>query len=142
MKSAHPNVWSLAARVFALCAVCLCLEGCNGQRRATAVGKITLSGEPLESGMVTFRPKSGASNEAFTLPVANGKYATTTPVAVGDYFVEVQAWKKTGRMVRGQFDREIEEVIPLIPARYTGPQTELSARLAAGKNEVDFALEP
>ena len=65
-----------------------------------------------------------------------------TAVAAGDDFVEAQAWKKTGRTIRGQAGRDIEEVLPLLPARYVGPTTELSAHLAAGKNRLDFALRP
>lgn len=125
-----------------LFAWCLLLAGCHDGDRAEVAGTVTLGGKPLAEGLVTFRPAAGTSGPEFSGTISEGKYRVAIVCLPGDYVVDVRAWQKTGRVVKGPFGNDVEEIVNVIPQRYWGPGTTLSAHLVSGANEADFNLIP
>lgn len=119
-----------------------CSTGCGAGNRATVAGNVSLGGQALPDGIVTFRPKPSTPGPEFSGTIAQGAYAVAESVLPGDYLVEVRAWTKTGRIVKSPFGTDTEEIINPIPARYHGPASELSVQLKVGKNTCDFQLQP
>jgi hypothetical protein len=118
------------------------LAGCSQAARARVAGQVTVGGESLAEGVISFRPAPGTKGPEFSATIVAGDYRAAQPVLPGDYAVEIRAWRTTGRTIMGQFGKEIEERVESIAARNWGPNTELSARLESGDNRKDFALEP
>lgn len=121
---------------------CLALVGCGPSGRAEVSGHVTLAGQPLPDGMVTFRPTAETSGPEFSGTIAGGEYKVAKPSLPGTYAVEVRAWKKTGRIVKSPFGIDTDEIVSAVPQRYWGPQTELRAQLQPGPNTVHFDLQP
>lgn len=123
----------------------LCLLGiigCGPGNRATVSGKVTMNGQALPDGVVTFRPQPNTPGPEFSGMIDHGAYVVAKDVLPGDYLVEVRAWTKTGRIVKSPFGTDTEEIINPIPPRYYGPTSELLAQLKVGKNSCDFELKP
>ena len=106
--------WWILGPALPLLAAVMC--GCSGGNGRVAVsGTVTLDGNPLEAGAISFYPESGiAANSAggiikegkFQLPAASG-------LKPGNYRVEVKATRKTGRVVHDPMAGDIPEQIPL-----------------------------
>jgi hypothetical protein len=122
---------------------CLLLAGCVDRTRSAEVaGKVKFEGKSLSEGLVTFLPTAGVGPE-FSATVAEGKYRVPICVLPGKYGVEVRAWRQTGRMITIPYGGgETAEKVSIIPQRYAGPKSTLSADLRAGLNQVDFDLTP
>lgn len=128
------------------CTVAALAAGCGGRAdgipREPVSGTVSLDGQPLESGSITFLPEgSGPSaggpiqGGSFTLPRADGP-------APGPHRVEVMAIRPTGRKVPNPDDpgQMIEETYNAVPPRYN-LRSELTAEVKAGaENKFDFTL--
>jgi hypothetical protein len=108
---------------------------------AEVAGSVTVDGQPLDEGIVTFRPQPTTPGPEFSGEVRQGAYRVAIRVLPGGYAVHIRSWKKSGKKVTSPFGVEVEETVPWIPDRYCGPQTTLSATLAPGLNRADFTLE-
>lgn len=134
------------ARISTLMLVCLgpilaSTVACRpSPKTATVSGTVTIDGQPLADGVVTFRPLADTPGPEFSGEVARGTYRVAIPVRPGAYAVDVRSWKKSGQKVTSPFGVEVEETVPWLPESFSGPQTTLSAKLAAGPNTVDFPL--
>jgi hypothetical protein len=133
------------AKMFGVLSLLLCLPlaaGCHRSGPTARVdGTVTLDGQPIAKGYVSFQPKPRTPGPEFSGDIVGGKYYVARPVAVGDFRVEVRAFHKTGRKVRGPMNEEVDEVSNMIPKRFWGPDTTLSAHLNEGANTVDFNLK-
>jgi len=94
------------------------LVGCgpSGPTRIPVTGQVSLDGQPLSQGTITFIPTgegTAASGE-----VVDGKFAIAQEVgpSPGPSRVEVLSYQETGRqvpgMVPGTMEAEIKQVIP------------------------------
>ncbi|WP_337175059.1 hypothetical protein [Paludisphaera sp.] len=125
--------------VLAAMGICLGIAGCNesgdGRNRVAVSGKVTVEGEPLAKGSVTFRPEGDGAeatgvveNGAFTISAADGptpgKYKVSaieaTERAEGDKLnnFSIQPQEKPSRTtIGGPLDAEVkaegENVFPL-----------------------------
>ena len=100
-------------------------------------GKVTFDGQPVREGRIQFRAVGG-DQRAFSAEIKDGQYQLKA--LAGKVRVEVTA----SRPVPGKFDESNPgEKVPVgemyIPARYNS-RTELTAEVAAGKNQIDFTL--
>ena len=137
----HALTWGTASFlvVFAL--------GCGGQSdRAGVSGSVTVDGQPVEEGSITFVPDAQTGGPTAGDTIEQGNYAVSAEsgLAPGKYRVQIKATRKTGRRVKDGFphppDDLVDEVEQFLPPRYN-TQTELVAELKAGRNEgVDFEL--
>ncbi|NLF71159.1 MAG: hypothetical protein GX575_19180 [Candidatus Anammoximicrobium sp.] len=98
---------------------------------------MTFDGQPIAEGRILFRG-TGSDPRAFSAEIKNGQYQMEA--LAGKMRVEITA----SRPVPGKFDESNPgEKVPVgemyIPARYNS-QSELTAEVTAGKNELNFDL--
>lgn len=129
--------------VFAVMALILSTVGCGGGiaiERADVTGKVTLDGQPLESGSVTFLPTKIKTGVPATAEIKNGVFSLTAEngATVGSNRVEITSIKKTGKV--SNFDGiQTEETVQIIPAKFNS-ESELTTEVKAGANQPEFAL--
>ncbi len=111
--------------------------GRSGLDTQPVSGKVTFDGQPIAEGRITFRG-TGSDPRAFSAEIKNGQYQMEA--MAGQMKVEVIA----SRPVPGKFDESNPgEKVPVgemyIPAKYNS-QSELTAEVTTGKNELNFDL--
>lgn len=134
--------WRLVA---ALCAGLLLSSGCGdtGNRQAIE-GTVTIDGQPLDEGQITFLPQEGTEGPTAGAPVHNGKFvvAQEQGVFAGHFRVEITAVRPTGKTIADpETDQVIDDVEQYLPDRYNR-ESELTAEVKPGEiNQLEFALE-
>ena len=123
--------------------------GCGKSKvvRCPVSGTVTVGGEPVEVGSIEFIPEADSTGPVCGGTIANGAYSIDkkggpTP---GNYKVRIVGSKSTGNKVEVPgAPGPIDELIPVIAKKYAVPGgTEIpTATIKAGKNVVDFALDP
>jgi hypothetical protein len=122
-----------------ICALALlAVFGCTGREqviegRSLTTGTVTLNGQPLKGGSITFTSKDNPSLSVGTSIRAGGKYRTDrAPTGKSVVSIETESLKYGNAAA----------YVP-IPAKYTSPATSgLEVDLKPGTNEnVDFALQ-
>jgi hypothetical protein len=114
-------------------------SGCGGNPTAKVSGTVTLDGQPLENGTITFYPTANSGQTAGG-GIENGKY--TLDASPGEMTVLISANKVTGKhkMYDTPDSPTVDTVVELIPARYN-KTSELKVTLKPGVNEgVNFDL--
>ncbi|WP_165227889.1 hypothetical protein [Aquisphaera insulae] len=115
----------------------------DGYRRVAVSGKITVDGNPLETGTISLVPiQAGPAVQA---KIAAGEYAIARSEgpAAGAYRVEVYSVQSTGRKVAdGDNPGElIDEARNIIPERYN-LRSELRAEVKPdGDQQFNFAVD-
>ncbi|MDB5306121.1 MAG: hypothetical protein JWO38_323 [Gemmataceae bacterium] len=119
--------------------------GNGGGGRAAVRGKVTLDGQPVEAGLISFVPAEGTKGPSAGAAVSQGEYEVqgdNLPVP-GAYRVEIKAQKKTGKKVPvgspAPPGTMAEETVEAIPARYNTRST-LREELKPGSNVLNFDL--
>ena len=113
---------------------CMFNDGREGVR-----GTVTLDGEPLESGSISFRPAPGNSASSAGGRIARGRYeiAADRGLLPGEYLVTIQATRKTGKQIEDPQKGLIDELAEVEFAE----AGQLRATVAAqGENSFDFAV--
>ncbi len=128
---------------YLVASVLLAVAGCGGPDLAPVSGKITVGGQPVSRGSVTFMPDQdkGTSGKVAVGDIqADGSYSLQTfdsddGALVGHHRVIVGG--------RGLEDAENMAPDPSIPPRYANPtQSGLTAEVKPGTNTIDFDLTP
>jgi hypothetical protein len=131
------------------------LAGCGGPAdewpRAAAGGRVTLDGQPLKTGTITFFPAGATRGPAAGAEIVDGEYAIPAaegPV-VGMNRIEIRSVQKTGRMVESPTAVEsdgpyvegllVEEHADVVPRRYN-TYSELERDVRPDTNEFSFEL--
>ena len=75
---------------------CLALTGCGGEKLQGFSGTVTLDGQPLEKGSISFTPDASKGNTSGTstiAPIKNGRYELPADQGIsgGWYEVRVEA---------------------------------------------------
>ena len=129
-------------RAPSLLALFLSLAGCGGAGggKAAVTGTVTLDGQPVSAGTVTFvKSEGGAVREGAV--VRDGAFEAKIPP--GTYRVEVTGQKVTGKRKQKGFDGKDEELViteEMFPARYN-TQSELREEIKSGTNTVKLDLK-
>ncbi|WP_240911481.1 hypothetical protein [Paludisphaera soli] len=124
----------------------LVAAGCGAQEgppREPVAGVVTLDGQPLEKGLITFTPEAGGElvvsglivDGAFNLPRDEGP-------GLGPHRVDVWSKKATGKAVKNPDDPENpnEERVEIVPPRYN-LRSELKADVVqGGENRFTYEL--
>jgi hypothetical protein len=113
--------------------------GCGGPPRAKVSGTVTLDGQPVESGTISFYPTANSGPTAGG-GIENGRY--TLEASPGEMTVVISANKVVGK--HKMFDTKdspvVDKVAEVIPERYN-KTSELKVTLKPGVNdEVNFEL--
>ena len=79
------------------------LSGCGeGSGRQAAEGIVTLDGNPLPNGVISFRPAEGNQAPGSGGVVIDGRFEVTVEKGLqpGKYTVDILVLKETGRMIQ------------------------------------------
>lgn len=142
-----PRNWTFAVVVtlFPLLAGCGAGKGTNPPR-ASVTGKILIGKEPAPAGVITFVPAAAGQLQAQGIVGEDGTFAIAEAdgPSPGEYKVQIECYKKTGRRIKSMSSSEpdgmIDERIPVAPAKYN-VNTTLMKTITAGKNEFTFELD-
>jgi len=135
------------ARLGMILPILLCLSGCgsSGPPRGSVQGKVTLDGQPVEQGTITFLPTGGTTGPSAGGVITGGQYSIEEdkgPVA-GKSRVEIRWERKTGKKVPAGSPSPpgtmIDQVAEAIPAKYNSKST-LEKEIKEGDNTLDFEL--
>ncbi|AMV40528.1 hypothetical protein [Planctomyces sp. SH-PL62] len=126
--------------------IALVAAGCGGQEgppREPVEGVVTLDGEPLEKGLITFTPAAGGELVVSGL-IVDGTFALPREEGpgLGPHRVDVWSKKATGKTLKDADDPEnlVEERVEVIPARYN-LKSELRAEVVqGGGNQFTYEL--
>jgi len=126
-----------------LASICLGLPGCSRNKPLQVSGQVTWEGQPLEQGIITFRPADlkGPTAEA---TIAKGSYKVE--VTPGEKKVSIQGFKVVGKRRASPLDPsspEVDQKQQILPAKYSDKEkTELTRTVEAGTTKLDFDLKP
>jgi hypothetical protein len=134
--------------IVCLALLCVLASGCTGRgysgaRRFRLSGKVTVDGQPMQMGVISFIPqdKSGRVSGA---PVESGAYSVPEengPTA-GVYEVRVSWNKLTGKKIPNPSDKgyTIDQMVEGLPAKYR-EQSELTAEVSPKQTRFNFELK-
>jgi len=129
----------------AACLLVAVTAGCGGRgdSRQAVRGTVTLDGQPLAEGTISFRPAPGTSGNTAGRAIHKGRFELPAERGLppGEYIVQIQSYERTGRTVDTTDDPLGGPAAPeRVPIRFrqTG---QLKATVAAdGENVFDFPL--
>lgn len=125
-----------------------CLSGCSsssedGIARVAVSGKVTLDGQPLATGYVTFVPKGDGPSAGGEIQDGQYSIAAADGPSAGNYKVEIRSMAPTGRKVPnydGAPGETVDETYDTVPANYN-VRSELNVEIRSGSADThDFAL--
>ncbi len=128
-------------QAFPLVLLLIMSVGCGGQsgpERASLKGTVSLDGEPMGGGVVTFQSPKGA----WGTTIQKGEFAMSGDegLPVGDYTIRFNWLKPTGKkIIEPDSGQETDETLEAIPVKYNLQTTE-KATIKSGNNTVKFDL--
>lgn len=116
------------------------LTGCGGAL-PTVEGTVTLDGQPLDKGFVSFVPVGSGTMGTATIQ-EGGYYAVKTGgqggLTTGEYRVAITAYSTRP----GRNEMEAPQFALATPAKYNDPQSSgFTVEVTPGQNTFDFALD-
>lgn len=119
-----------------LLSVCFLLPGCDhGPAKGTVKGSVTLDGQAVDGGVITFVPADGNSQPE-AVPITAGEYTVTMPV--GDKRVEIY-WAPSSGKAADTASQSQEQIVQKIPTKYNSQST-LKHTVVKGEARQDFPL--
>jgi hypothetical protein len=117
------------------------LAGCGPGVSASANGRITLDGLPLDDATISFVPMSGGQRNAGWATIANGRYAipASNGLGIGQFRVEIRALRAIGEKSNQNDPTLPVPAKEVVPSRYNS-KSELVADIKPGENTQDFDL--
>lgn len=130
--------------------VAACVAGCGpspspNPARFGVTGRVTLDDAPAPAGTIVFVPVAAGQMQAQGIISDDGTFAIAAAdgPSPGEYKVEIQCAKKTGRRVASLSSSDgtgmIDERVPVVPAKYNTATT-LRQTIAPGENVLEFKL--
>jgi hypothetical protein len=133
MKVSSSSWWPVLVAVVAVAGGC-------GTGVATVSGTVSLDGQPLAEGTISFLPADGATATAGDR-IQNGRYSVSMPP--GPKQVRISALEVIGKRVVYEGDPNspvIDDVRERIPKQYNG-ETTLRVQAAPGSQRQNFELQ-
>src|SRR5262245_28470773 len=130
------------AVVLALLNGCGGAKGYTGEKRHPLSGKVTVDGQPMESGVISFLPEEKGGRVSGG-PIKGGAYSVTEAMGAnaGKYRVKINWNKPTGRRGKDAYgDEMMDEYKEGLPAKYHS-NSELTVEIPAKQNTFDFELK-
>jgi hypothetical protein len=126
----------VAAKTALFGLLALVLPGCDhGPPQGTVKGTVTLDGQPVDGGVITFVPADGNSQPE-AVPITAGEYTVTMPL--GEKRVEIY-WAPSGGQSADTASQGREQIVQRIPAKYNAQST-LTHTVVKGEARKDFPL--
>ncbi len=125
-------------RWFAL-AFMLTVAGCGDDGSCPVSGTVTLDGQPVAMGSISFRPAKGTTGNTAGAAIVEGRYAVAAERGLppGEYTVQVETYYKTGQ----KFNDPQKGIVDVEKRVDYNEQGRLTATVAAGKNDdINFAV--
>lgn len=125
--------------------VCLCgLLGCSGDDRAEVTGAVSLNGQAIEEGSISFIPIDGNLGPQVGAVIRDGRFHIPRDqgVKVGKNRVELRAFRMSGRKVQdptAPTGTLTDERVPAFPPEYNERST-LVRDVTKGSNTIDFEI--
>jgi hypothetical protein len=144
------KISNLVLVVFAC--TCVGMAGCQkrtyeGPERFPLDGKVTVDGEPVDEGRISFTDPGGGeglrlaggdiNNGTFSVPEEMGPTA-------GTYRVHISWLKKTGKKYRAPDTSDevyYDERKEVLPQKFRGPESELRAKVPSDDGSYNFDLK-
>lgn len=141
-------IHSLRTALALVMAMIFWLQGCGsaGPERFAVKGTVTLDGEPVSEGSISFIPSGPEGGPTTGSLIENGKFSIPAEkgAVLGDHKVEIRAPKQTGNQIpvtppAVSPDGMVDEVVESIPEKYNS-KTTLIHTIERGPNVVEFDL--
>ena len=122
------------------------LGGCkdSGSGRVEIEGRVTLNKNPLEKGLVSFRPQPGTASPSAGAKIVDGDFSVASDGGLlpGEFWVEITASRPTGKKVRTRFsDQMVTLEEQYVPDKYnTKTQLEITIPPDVEKITKNFEL--
>ena len=120
----------------------LLLAGCRDGQRQASEGTVTLDGQPLSEGTITFLPQSGTAGPTAGGTITMGRFSVPAEKGTfsGAFRVEITAQRKTGRRINSDTAAGmVDQREQFLPARYNR-ESQLTAEVKPGPNQFEFKL--
>jgi hypothetical protein len=116
------------------------LVGCSGNGLVQVSGEVTVDGNPLKNGTISFFSDTGEkSGPTAGAAIKDGKYSAA--VASGRKRVEIRGYQTVGQTrVAGPESPLIDIVKDILPDQYNA-KSELTCEIAASASPQNFALK-
>jgi hypothetical protein len=125
-------------RLAGVVVVCALMAGCEDSKVAEVTGTVTVDGEPVAAGSITFFPADGQAPTAGT-QITDGKYTAKVPIGVMKVSISYPKVAGTKKL----YPTPDSPVGTLwkegLPAKYN-EQSELTFEVKPGKNTKDWEL--
>lgn len=118
--------------------------GPSGPVRVEVYGTITMDGEVIPEGTISFIPDAATVGPTAGANIAKGDFEIKqNGPAIGKYRVEIKAVRKTGKKIPAGTPAPagtmIDEIEQYIPEKYN-TKSELEIEFQSGRNEASFDL--
>ncbi|MBN2292644.1 MAG: hypothetical protein JXM70_09475 [Pirellulales bacterium] len=133
------RIHSLFFLVLLLLVELFSLAGCGSNSRHALHGTVTLDGQAVKTGTISFLPSAGTSGNSSGSEIKDGKYSIPAEMGLqpGKYRVTINARIATGRQIRDpQIGKLFDE---MRPASYK-QMGKLTVTIPAEGNEASFEL--
>ena len=123
----------------------LALGLCMGCGRTRIEGRVTLDGEPVDGGTISFFQGSGPGSDKGNSAIMAGKYEIAGDRArnltPGTYTVQIHWIQKLAKAGANPANVDTSPAVKeLIPPKYNSKST-LTKEITSGTNKVDFDLQ-
>ncbi len=115
------------------------LTGCGSAGRHALQGTVTLDGQPVKTGTISFLPTAGTSGNSSGGEIKDGKFSIPAKVGLqtGEYRVTINARIATGKKVRDAQTGQFFDEMVSAHHKQTG---KLTVTIPVEGNEVSFEL--
>jgi len=127
------------------CLLVAVMAGCgpSGDSRQAVRGTVTLDGQPLAEGIISFRPAPGTSGNTAGGAIRQGRFELPAERGLppGEYVVQIQSYERTGRTVDTTDDPLGGPAAPeRVPIRFRQTGQLKATVVADGENVFKFKL--
>lgn len=137
------NVKRVACLIFLLTILVGCGRQYDGDRRFALSGNVTIDGQPIDYGAISFIPAAGDKQRVSGGTIVDGVYAIPEESGAnqGKYRIEIRWFKKTGKQY---FDKDAQTMMDRrdegLPPKFHKNST-LTADVSATQTKFDFDLK-
>lgn len=116
----------------------LALTGCSGDGRVAVSGSVTVDGEPLPSGSISFRPVDPRQANTSGAAILDGRFRIPSDKGLfpGEYEVRISAYEEGDGFWN---DPQRGRIPEMVPVRFRESQP-IPTTIEPGGHRIDFHL--